>query len=72
MSEALDQVVERAVKDQAFRQLLFANPEIALEGYRVTDEERHHLLASLNEDTFDEFAGGLGDRSTKGFLPGSG
>lgn len=71
MSEALEQVVDRAVKDAKYRQLLLSNPEAALQGYAVTDEERQ-MLSGLTADTFDEFAGGLGDRTTKGFLPGTG
>lgn len=65
MSEALDQVVQKAVNDSEFRQLLLSNPAVALEGYAVTDEERE-LLEGLDDETFDKFAGGLGDRTTKG------
>jgi hypothetical protein len=71
VSEALDQVVERAVNDKAFRKLLFKNLDKALEGYAVTDEERT-ALENLDEDNFDEFAGGLGSRTTKGIWPGVG
>lgn len=71
MSEALDQVVERAVNDKNFRQLLLKNLNKALEGYAVSDDERK-LLENLDEETFDEFAGGLGARTTKGFMPGTG
>ncbi len=71
MSEALEQIVDRAVKDESFRNLLLSNPSEALNSYEVTDDERQ-LLESLTGETFDEFAGGLGDRTTKGFVPGSG
>ncbi len=71
MSEALDQVVERAINDKSYRQLLFKNLDKALEGYPVSDEERS-LLENLDEENFDEFAGGLGSRTTKGFMPGTG
>lgn len=71
MSEALDQVVERAVNDKNFRQLLLSNLNKALEGYAVSDDERS-LLENLDEETFDQFAGGLGARTTKGFMPGTG
>jgi hypothetical protein len=71
VSEVIRQIVDRAIQDQAFRQLLYTNLDQALEAYSVTVEERT-LLESLSEDTFDDFAGGLGDRSTKGFLPGTG
>lgn len=71
MSEALDQVVERAINDKAFRQLLFKDLDKALEGYSVSAEE-YSLLENLDEENFDEFAGGLGSRTTKGFMPGTG
>lgn len=65
MSEALDQVVSKAVKDSEFRALLLSDPNTALAGYEVTDEERA-LLTNLTADNFDKFAGELGDRDTKG------
>lgn len=71
MSEALDQVVERAINDKEFRKLLFKNLDKALEGYAVSDEERT-ALENLDEENFDEFAGGLGSRTTKGIWPGMG
>jgi len=71
VSEALDQVVERALTDKAFRTLLFKDLDRALEGYSISDEERA-LLENLDEENFDQFAGGLGSRTTKGFMPGTG
>ncbi len=71
MSEALDQLVERAVNDKEFRKLLFKDLDKALEGYAITDEERT-ALENLDEENFDEFAGGLGSRTTKGIWPGVG
>ncbi|HEX6387167.1 MAG TPA: Franean1_4349 family RiPP [Anaerolineae bacterium] len=73
MSEAaVKQVIDRAVGDAKFRQMLFRDPDSALQGYDLTDEERN-LLSDVDEDNFDEFAGGLGDRTTKGkWIPGAG
>ncbi|MBK8901870.1 MAG: hypothetical protein IPM53_11840 [Anaerolineaceae bacterium] len=71
MSEVLDQVVERAINDKSYRQLLFKDLNKALEGYQISPEERS-LLENLDEENFDEFAGGLGSRTTKGFMPGTG
>lgn len=71
MLETVKEVLDRALKDDSFRRLLLSNPDKALYGYAVTDEE-HQLLASLNEDSLEDFAGGLGDRSTKGtWTPGA-
>ena len=71
MSEALDQLIERVVNDKEFRKLLFKDMDKALEGYALSDEERN-LLENLDEETFEEFAGGIGSRTTKGFMPGTG
>ena len=63
--KGINEVIERATNDAGFRQQLFNNPLETLKGFDLTDEERD-LLSGLDEDTFDEFAGGLGDRTTKG------
>jgi hypothetical protein len=65
------EIISRAVEDDGFRNLLFSNPDQALEGYTLTAEQRS-LLKGLNKENFDEFAGQLGDRSTKGWVPGTG
>lgn len=66
MSEpVVKEIIEKAMEDEKFRQHLFNNPGKALAGYKLTDEERK-MLEGLNEDNFDGFAGGLGDRTTKG------
>ncbi|MCP4426641.1 MAG: hypothetical protein GY803_19275 [Chloroflexi bacterium] len=66
------EIIERAIEDKAFRKELFQNPDKALAGYDLTEKERQ-LLEGLNEDNFDNFAGGLGDRTTKGrWVPGGG
>lgn len=69
--EAVMKIIEQASKDENFRQLLFKKPKEALVGYDLTATERE-TLENLNEDTFDDFAGSLGDRNTKGFVPSSG
>ena len=72
MSEtAVLEIIDRAIADKDFRALLFTNPSVALEGYDLTAEEIE-MLSNLNADNFDEFVGGLGDRTTKGFVPGTG
>lgn len=65
MSEAFEEIIERAVKDEAFRGLLLKDPLTATQGYQVTDEERD-LLQNIDEGQLTTFAGGLGDRTTKG------
>ena len=72
MSEAFEQIIDRAVKDEKFRKLLLSDPDTATQGYAVTDDERA-LLKNIDEEQIDQFAGGLGDRTTKGrWVPGAG
>jgi hypothetical protein len=66
--EVLQAVIRRAIEDEAFRQLLFSDPQTALEGFNLTDEEQA-LFEGLNQENFEEFAGRLGGRDTKGLAP---
>ncbi|MFQ5401406.1 MAG: Os1348 family NHLP clan protein [Anaerolineae bacterium] len=71
MSEqAVKEVIQRAVTDETFRALLFSDPAKALEGYDLTNEERA-TLEDLDEEKLTK-GGKLGDRSTKGWVPGAG
>jgi hypothetical protein len=63
--KVVKEIIDKAISDETFRNQLFTDPEAALKGYDLTDDERK-TLAGLNKDNFDEFAGGLGDRTTKG------
>ena len=68
MSQAVVmEIIGKAIDDKNFRKKLFKHPAKALDGYDLTDEERESL-SNLNEDNFDGFAGGLGDRTTKGWI----
>ncbi len=71
MSEAVvKEIIEKAIADEKFRKKLFKRPKKTLAGYDLTEKERK-LLEGLDEDNFDDFAGGLGDRTTKGvWTPG--
>jgi hypothetical protein len=72
MSEVvLREIIDRAVADDSFRRQLLSDPSTALRGYELSDAERE-LLSNLDEGNFDEFAGGLGDRATKGWITPSG
>lgn len=64
------EIIERALDDENFRNLLFNDPDQALKGYSLTAEEKKKL-SSLTPDTFDDFAGPLTGRTTKGqWIPG--
>ncbi len=67
MSESVVQeIISKAVMDGSFRKKLLSDPKSALAGYELTDAD-HEMLKKL---TTEKFAGGLGDRLTKGWLPG--
>ena len=68
---ALKEIIDLAVNDEKFRNQLFSDPNTALEGYNISDEDRK-ILEGLNADNFDEYAGGLGDRTTKGLWAAGG
>jgi hypothetical protein len=67
----LHDVIERAIDDTAFRTLLFSNPDEALKDYKLNADDRQKL-SKLDEDNFDDFAGPLTGRTTKGWLPPTG
>jgi hypothetical protein len=63
-------IIERALDDETYRNLLFTDPDQALQGYNLTADEKKRL-SNLNADNFDEFAGPLTGRTTKGqWIPG--
>ncbi|MCI0395007.1 MAG: Os1348 family NHLP clan protein [Chloroflexi bacterium] len=64
-AEVVKQVIERAIDDESFRRQLFSNPDDALRGYNLSDGERGRLH-NLDEESFDDFAGPLTGRTTKG------
>ncbi|MCA9948654.1 MAG: hypothetical protein KDE48_03335 [Anaerolineales bacterium] len=63
-NDVVKKIINRAVEDAAFRELLFKNPDAALKEYELSDEQRK-LFDGLNADSFDKFVGDLGDRTTK-------
>lgn len=68
MSEAVVmEIIGKAIEDENFRKKLFKNPEKELASYDLTDKERASF-SDLNENNFSDFAGGLGDRTTKGWI----
>ena len=72
--KVVEEVIGKAVVDAEFRSQLFSNPEAALSGYDLTEEERASLSA-LEADVFEAFAAEVEERISKGvqpspFLPG--
>ena len=65
--EQVSIIIGKAVTDSEFRTLLFSNPEQALTGYNLTDEEKQALKEMKKED-LEEFGGKLDKRITKSKL----
>jgi hypothetical protein len=62
--DAVQSLIGRAVLDEAFRKLLFSDPDKAFEGYDLTEEEKA-ILRKLDADEIASFAGKLDERITK-------
>ena len=63
-SETVQEIIIKAVTDEEFRELLFSDPDKALGGFELTDEETSSLKA-LERDEFDAVAGELDDRLSR-------
>jgi hypothetical protein len=59
--QALEAIVGRVILDQEFRLALFADPEAALVGYEVTEEEMA-ALRSVDAESLDACASRIGRR----------
>lgn len=59
-------VIGRAATDAEFRKLLMENPEEALQGYDLTEEEKQ-ALTSLDTEKLESFSQSLDERLTKGW-----
>ena len=62
--QAVQNLIGRAVMDEAFRKLLFSDPDKAFEGYDLTQEEKA-ILSDLDPEEVASFAGKLDERITK-------
>ena len=57
----LEAVIGRAIVDKAFRELLFADPEAALQAYELSERELA-ALRSVDAESLDACGGSLGKR----------
>jgi hypothetical protein len=62
--DAVSQIIGRAVIDTEFRNLLFSNPDQALEGIDLTDDEID-ALKNLRQEDLEDFSTKLDSRITK-------
>ena len=68
--ESVQSIIGRAMTERDFRTLLFSDPEKALEGFELSEEETNALKA-MEREKFDSVAGQLEERISKsGFLMG--
>jgi hypothetical protein len=67
--QAVQEVIGKAVTDSEFREALFANPDEALAGYQLTEDEIV-ALKSVDAETMESFAGSLDERISKAFVAG--
>lgn len=62
--EALEKLFGKAVTDSNFRKELLSNPDKALAGYDLTEDEIKAIKA-MDKDSMTKFAGGLDERISK-------
>lgn len=68
--ESIQSIIGRAMTESEYRDLLFNDPNKALEGYELTEEETK-ALKGMEREKFDAVAGELEERISKaGFLMG--
>jgi hypothetical protein len=67
--EAVQVVIGKAVTDSKFREALFANPEKALTGYDLTQDEIA-ALKTIDAESMESLAGSLDERISKAFIIG--
>lgn len=64
-------IIGRAVTDGEFRELLFSDPDQAISGFDLTDQE-HKALQNITRERFELVQSELEERLSKaGFSPGS-
>jgi hypothetical protein len=62
--ESLQEIIGRAVMEPEYRELLFSEPDRALEGYELTEEEAS-ALKRLHPEKFDAVASELEERISR-------
>ena len=63
-AETVQEIIVKAVTDKEYRELLFSDPEKALENFELTDEEAT-ALKEMEREKFDVVASKLEERISK-------
>jgi len=66
-TENVQTIIGRAIVEAEYRTMLFSDPEKALEGYELTEDESQSLK-SLDRERFDEVASQVEERISKSGL----
>lgn len=66
-TNALQDIISRALTDASYRQQLLDSLEDAIQGYELEDNERK-MLSNLKADAFDDLDVDLEDRQSKSGL----
>jgi hypothetical protein len=67
--EAVQAVISKAVSDDKFREALFADPDRALHGYDLTEDEIA-ALKKIDAESMQSLTGNLDERISKAFIVG--
>jgi hypothetical protein len=63
-ANSVEQIIRKALVDDVYRELLFNEPDKALEGYELTEEEES-ALKSIERDVFDSVASEIEERISR-------
>ena len=62
--EAIKEIIARAITDTEYKEMLFSDPDKALEGYELTEDETS-ALRGLENEHFDATAEELEERGSR-------
>jgi hypothetical protein len=66
-AESVEQIIGKAIVDGEYRELLFSDPNKALEGYELTEEESA-ALRGIEREKLDEVATEIEERISRSGL----
>ena len=62
--ETVQEIIRKAITDEEYRELMFSDPDKALEGFDLTDEEAAELR-EMEREQFDAVKGELEERVSR-------
>ena len=67
--ESVQDILFRAVREEDYRELLFSDPNTALDGYELNEQEEQ-ALKGIQREAFDAVSGELEERISKAGMHG--